>query len=158
MAFGGSLSPGGSYGRIQVILNWVQDNWQHFDSWCCVKNIDPLELSAYRFYNLALMLIREDLNDEDPEVQAKQLENLEDVLNTCDQVEHALLRLGAQYRTPQIIQVVKGQTKVQVQAQPEAKPEDRHKYIPPWWQGEERAYKNAQAAMGGISTLPKMQT
>lgn len=155
MAFGRYLPTGGSYGRAQVVLNWAQDNWSHFDSWCCARNIDPINLPAYRFYNLALLVLKEDLTDPDPEITAKQLANLDEVLITCDEVEHPLNRLGIDYKGS--IMIKKSSRR---ETEPEAEPtsKSRHAYIPPWYQGEELAYKNAQAAMGGISTLPKMQT
>ena|SRR5258705_9685786 len=152
MAIGGSLSPGGSYGRIQVTLHWVQDNWQHFDSWCCVKGIDPMDLPAYRFCNLAMTAIREDLYDADPDIQARQLESLEETLITCDEIEHPLMRLGKKYREANE-KVSEDQAQDQSKSQPQASPESRHKYIPPWYKGEEAAYKAAKIAQAEISTL-----
>lgn len=149
MAVGGSLSPGGSYGRIQVVINWVQDNWQHFDSWCCSKNIDPIDLPAYRFYNLALLVIKEGLIDEDPEVTVKQLENLEGVLASCDNIEHPLRMLGLASQKP--ITVRTNAPKENGDEAPT--PESRHKYIPPWYKGEEAAYQTAMAARAGLSAL-----
>jgi hypothetical protein len=153
------LSPGGSFGRAQVVINWAQDNWSHFDGWCCTRNIDPIDLPAYRFYNLALVVIKEDLTDPDPEVTEQQLANLEEVLKKCDETEHPLNRLGLNYKGNLVIKRQSTRVESKTEAAPETQqpsPESRHKYIPPWYMGEERAYKAAQAAMGGISTLPKM--
>jgi hypothetical protein len=132
------LSTGGSFGRCQAVLNWVEDNWQHFDSWCCSKNIDPIELPAYRFYNLALMAIKENRSEE-------QLEYLGQQLSTCDSVPHPLLNLT---RITKI-----GLNK---QVMEETKTNVKQRYIPPWYLGEEKAFENARLAQQGISTLPKM--
>lgn len=34
--------------------------------------------------------------------------------------------------------------------------EEKYKYIPPWYRGEEAAFRNARVAMQGVSSLPKM--
>lgn len=147
------LSPGGSYGRAQVLVNWVQDNWQHFDSWCCVRNIDPIDLPAYRLCNLALVVIKEDLHDDDPDVTAQQLENLDKVLLGCDEINHPLMRLGVTYSGKAVVKRVVREEETQASPTPES----RHKYIPPWYKGEEAAYQSAKIAQAGISSLPKMQ-
>src|ERR1700746_1167181 len=126
MAIGGSLSPGGSYGRIQVILNWIQDNWVYFDGWCCAKNIDPITLPAYRLYNVAVLSLKEYLIDPDPDVTAKQLANLEEILISCDDIKHPLLELSKANKKTVI---VSRSTPTTESAPPP--PETRHKYIPP---------------------------
>lgn len=153
MAFGGSLSPGGSYGRAQVVIGWAQDNWSHFDSWCCVKNIDPIELPAYRFYNLALTALKETFIDADPEVTAQQLANLEQTLSDCDNIQHPLAMLRT--TTTAKLVTLKKETETSTNVKPSL--ESRHAYIPPWYQGEEKAYQTAKLAQAGISALPKMQ-
>lgn len=93
------------------------------------------------------MSIKDYLTDPDPEVTAKQLNNLEQVLEQCDELHHPLQELSL------------GKKKIQSDPStptPPPKPESRHKYVPSWWLGEEKAFQIAQAARGGLSSLPKM--
>lgn len=146
MASRRSLSPGGSYGRAQVIISWALSNWEFFDAWCCIKNIDPVYLSVYRFYNLALFCYKENLTEV-------QLLELELTLLECDDIQNPLQAISVRRNGNKIFPVIKEQEAASSSQSPEA----RHKYIPPWWQGEEKAYETAKVAMGGISALPKMQ-
>lgn len=151
MASGGRLSPGGSSGRVEVngdemsygrasaVFLWVSSNWREFDAWCCIKGIDPLELPAYRFYNLALFRIKEGMDEE-------QLKDLEQTFKILDSVKHPLQDLQPTERLARDSNIPSAPS-----------PEERHTYIPPWWKGEQAAAKIATAAMQGVNTLPKMQ-
>jgi hypothetical protein len=146
MAIGRSLSPGGSYGRIQAVITWVQDHWQHFDSWCCARNIDPISLPAYRMHNLALLVIKEDMSEEN-------LALLEQKLLECDTIEPPIMMLrvignklvAARTRS-------RGGKTVPVPTSAE----DRHSYVPPWWRGDQVNANVALNTMRGVSSLPKM--
>lgn len=140
MAPGRSLSPGGSYGRAQAIIYWALSNWQQFDGWCCSRNIDPSELPAYRFYNLALFVLKDGMLDE-------QVAELENILSLCDDLRHPCHDLKF---------VVPGIRLASPKVTAPQKPETRHKYIPPWWRGEAAAYNSAKAAMAGVNSLPTM--
>lgn len=139
MAAGGGLSTGGNYGRACAVVNWALDNWGEFDTWCCLKGLDPLELPSYRFHNLALYAIHEGMTEE-------QLLELENTLRLCDSVKHPLHELGSLYI----------RTKETSSKTTSSKANKKHDYIPPWWRGEDNAFKNAQAAMYGVKALPKM--
>lgn len=135
------LPLGGSYGRVRAVLTWALDHWRDFDTWCCVRSVEPLELPAYRFYNLSLFVIKEGL-------EANQLAELEKTLTLCDETLHPFSAL-------QPIRVISREAREPVQA---TSLRDKPKYIPPWYRGEEAAFKVAQVAMKGIKTLPKMNT
>lgn len=130
-----------SYGRVAAVFQWALGNYQEFDAWCCTKNIDPLELPAYRFYNLALYALKEGMSDE-------QLVELEKTLLLCDSIQHPLHELGLRYM------VTNHKKTTSTSPNP---PEERQKYVPPWWRGESVNAKMAMVAMQGVSTLPKMQ-
>lgn len=136
------LSTGGSYGRTYAILIWVEDNWPEFDTWCCIKNIDPLDLPAYRFFNLALLCIKENRNEE-------SLKALEESLLLCDAVEHPFQTFLKGYKQRRV-------TVDTTKSEPNQGPQEKQKYIPPWYLGEDRAFQAAQLARSGISNLPKM--
>lgn len=139
MVIGRGLSTGGSYGRIEAVITSIQYGWSNFDSWCCIKNIDPIELSAYRFYNLAIRYLQEDKS-------AEQLIALENSLVECDAIKHPLRELSLKYRKDV------GQNSTE---EPERSVE-RQRYIPPWYHGEEAAFQTAKLAQAGINALPKM--
>lgn len=127
-----------SYGRASAIFNWVFEHWREFDTWCCIRGLDPLDLPAYRFYNIALHILTEEMNPE-------QLAQFEYTLQLCDATKHPLHNL--QYKLAR-------NTETRV---PEpSTTEDRKKYIPSWWKGDQANYSNAMVAMKGVSALPKM--
>lgn len=136
----GSLSPGGSYGRVQAIIAWAQTNWSDFDGWCCSKNIDPLELSAYRFYNLALWYLRDDKTEEG-------LALIEEQLSIFDQVQNPLSGL----LSTSIKIVYAGGSSISKSGTPQ--PEEKPRYVPPWWRGDEINAKIAMSVMGDVSTM-----
>lgn len=94
-----------------------------------------MELSAYRFYNLALFCMREDLTEEG-------LTLLEDNLVKCDNTKHPLKEIlnYSQIKT----------------ATGSAKPVEKPIYIPPWWNGDDQNATVALTTMKGIQSLPKM--
>lgn len=131
-----------SYGRAVAVFQWVTNNFEYFDSWCCIKNVDPLELPAYRFYNLAIYCMKEHL-DED------KLKLFEQQFLACDIVKNPLCELKIKP-----VKTVLSTTSNEPQS---IKPKEKYEYIPPWWQpNEEAAYANAQVAIQGIHKLPKM--
>lgn len=155
MAFGRGLSTGGRYGRVEVIYTWAQEHWVEFDGWCCTQTIDPVGLSAYRFYNLAVFYIKEvyineTRTDEQIISYQEQLKALEETLALCDEIPDPFEKLIGSYSNDIS---VKNSSAVTDET---PKPESRHKYIPPWYRGEDNAYKQSMLAKHGISTLPKM--
>lgn len=128
------LHAGGSFGRVQAVVNWTLDitSWQRFDGWCCTKGIDPTELPAYRFYNLVIYHLMEGKTEEE---EAAFMENLK----TYDTIKHPLetLRLAI-FATAKKIPV-----------EPAYK---SHKYVPSWWRGDT---VNAKVAKTMMKSLPK---
>lgn len=120
------------------------ENWHEFDGWCCINGIDPLELSAYRFHNLALYRLKEGM-------EVEQLAQLEIALEQCDDIKNPL----HEFNIPKYQKKTIKSTPTQQQQPPSPKPprqEIRHKYIPPWWKGEEA---NAKIALNTMDNLPK---
>lgn len=107
---------------MQVIFNWALQNWEEFDAWCCVKGVDPLELPAYRFYNLVIYAIMEDKDVE-------QRSMLERQLKMAEQHQHPF-----QLRHAPITQ----KTEKTLINEPKAKVQ---RYIPPWYRDEDYNYE-----------------
>lgn len=137
MASRRSLCTGGSYGRVQEVITWALTNWQVFDGWCCVHQIDPLELSSLRFYNLVLYHLREDLTPE-------SLESLEQDFKRVDGNKHPLLLL-----------TYSSENQLKKKSAQKPKPptiEEPKGYVPSWWRGDNA---NAKIAMNVMKQLPK---
>jgi len=114
---------------------WALENWQEFDAWCCVKNIDPLELSSYRLYNLVLYHLQEGKDEEG-------LNDLESRFRRFDNIKHPLHDLLVKMTKP-------NKKKIKVVEEP---PETKHAFIPSWWRGDAQNYVVAKSVM---KTLPK---
>ncbi len=118
-----------SYGRTVAAFNWAEGNFEYFDAWCCVRGIDPLDLPAYRFYNVVLYCMKDDKTDEG-------LTMIEQYFSAFDSMEHPLKELikpGKNSRSKTI------------------KPESRHSYVPPWWRGDTQ---NASIALKVMKEVP----
>ena len=138
MAFRRSILTGGSYGRAQAVVVWALDNWVDYDTWCCLKGINIFEESCYRFHSLALLMIKDGMNE-------KELHELELTFKSCDDIKHPLQDMI-------VPSMIINNSKTELQ-----RVETRYKYVPSWWKGEDAAYRTAQAAMHGVSALPKMK-
>lgn len=140
MATWRSIFAGGSFGRGQGVVNWLINNFGYFDAWCCAKNVDPLDLSAYRLYNLAVYCLKENLDTEALTLLDQQLMGFDHIKNPLTDFKIKKVKAKILSNEPQSI-----------------KPKEKYEYIPPWWQpNEEAAYANAQVAIQGINKLPKM--
>lgn len=150
-----------SYGRVQGIFNWIDDNFEEFDGWCCEKGIDPAELPAYRVYNLAMRYLKEGRTPEG-------LTKLENSLRTLDSLGHPWLSTvednliavtnSSQPNSPARVKkssltddeqfALEGLT-----ASATGKMVPR--VMPDWYRGEEANYKIAKNVMGQAQSLPK---
>ena len=138
MAARRSLHAGGSYGRVQAVIIYGLRNFGDFDAWCCVKGIDPLELPAYRFFNLAFWYLQDGKTLE-------QLEELEKELADTDKDPHPLHDLKYQSAVTSKYKAVRRQA-VEVPV------EEQKRYVPSWWRGE---HENAKIARKMMTALPK---
>lgn len=132
MASWRSLYVGGSYGRVQAVVTWALENWQDFDTWCCLKNIDPLDLPAYRFYYLIVAFVKEVNNYEDASFEE----------NMAKFDAYGLpWENGALSTATNSANTTKEKTST-----------DDKAYTPSWWRGDDANAKIAQTMM---VSLPK---
>lgn len=132
-----------TYGRVYAVFSLIfeEENWRDFDAWCLIKNIEPLELPAYRFFNLAVFFLKEGKNEE-------QLEALEESLLRCDSIVHPFLEQIKVESKP----IVNKQSSNNEHRQNAPEPSDSRKdYVPSWWRGDSVNYKIAKTMM---MTLP----
>lgn len=141
MAVGRSLHAGGSFGRVQAGIIWALGNWQEFDAWCCIKSVDPLELPAYRFYNLIVWFLKEGKSEE-------QLELLELELRRADFDKHPLHIMTYSHVKPNSIvnRAIKD-----IEENDNSASDPKNQYVPSWWRGDHQNYNVAKQVM---KTLP----
>lgn len=122
------------------MIIWVLEHWTEFDGWCCVKGVDPMELSSLRFYNLAMFYLRDGKTDE-------EVKDLHEELSLLDSIDHPLHMLY--YNNPK---VKKGTTTSHPSPSPSPIVSDNTGYVPSWWRGENA---NAKIAKNIMTQLPK---
>lgn len=159
------------YGRVAAVVGWALDNWQYFDAWCCIKGVDPLELPAYRFYNLALFAIMEGKDDEQQVEIEEQLAKAEyynphpfhkptGVANKAKAVPRTVSEDVEYSLRPNHsgLQSMVGGPRNEEAANEDKPLETQLKVarrIPAWYKGDEAAFHNAQVVMKGVRSISK---
>jgi len=127
-------------------------DWGEVDAWCCIRGIDPLDLPAYRLFNVLVYMLKENL-DEDQRLALQH--NLEDM----DKVRHPLHRVEVFQTTPvyktsssQRIERPVEDLSPAEQAQARAEARGKPYRVPDWYLGDNAAGRRATQMM---TKLPK---
>lgn len=129
-------------------------DWGEVDARCCVWGIDPLDLPAYRFFNLMVYMLKENL-DEDARLA------LDVKFQQMDNEPHPLYQVRFFHKTPGPFRNTKtknpsssapGNTPIELVKEQEAKAKGKPFRVPEWWMGEQAAGKRATQMM---TQLPK---
>jgi hypothetical protein len=120
---------------MQALTLWVLGEWEKFDAWCCIHQIEPLHLPSRRFYAIVKYFLYEGTTEE-------SIEKINKALKEAETETHPYQKI-----------------KKQNQEQVGWTRDKRGKWTPPpgWtpegWLSDDVAYRKAQAAASGIAKV-----
>jgi hypothetical protein len=122
---------------MQALTLWVLGEWEKFDAWCCLHQIEPLHLPSRRFYAIVKSFLYEGTTEE-------SVAKISKALKESEKEPHPYQKINKQKQEQEQV----GWTR-----------DKRGKWTPPpgWkpdgWLDDDTAYRVAQAAASGIAKV-----